>query len=143
MIDEKTETVQEMSAKCAGTLMAALGIEFEIAEKDYVRASMPVDARTRQCVGLLHGGASAALAETLGSFGAWLNVDRTTTGVVGVQINANHLRSVSEGRVIGHARPLHRGRRTQVWEVKIETEDQQLVCVSQCTVMNIPLKQGK
>jgi 1,4-dihydroxy-2-naphthoyl-CoA hydrolase len=114
------------------TLMGALGIELTEIGDDYLRGRMPVDARTRQPNGLLHGGASVALAETLGSFAAGLCVDNAR--VVGIEINANHVRGVTEGWVIGTARPLHVGRSTQVWEIRIEDEAGRLVCASRLTL---------
>ena len=113
--------------------MQPLGIRFTEIGPDYVRGSMPVDARTHQPYGLLHGGASVALAETLGSTAAGLCVE-PDQGVVGIEINANHLRGVREGLVTGTARPLHVGRSTQVWEIRIEDEAGQLVCVSRLTM---------
>ena len=116
-----------------GTLMQPLGIRFTEIGPDYVRGTMPVDARTHQPYGLLHGGASVALAETLGSTAAGLCVEEGQ-GVVGIEINANHLRGVREGIVTGTARPLHVGRSTQVWEIRIEDEAGQLVCISRLTL---------
>ncbi len=100
---------------------------------------MPVDARTHQPYGLLHGGASAALAETLGSTGGMLVLDPAQSVVVGLEINANHLRAVKSGVVTGTARPLHLGRSTQVWEIRIEDEQQRLVCISRLTLAVVPL----
>ena len=116
------------------TMMDHLGIEFLEVGDDYVKARMPVDHRTRQPMGLLHGGASMALAETLGSIGAWLCVDPSRYACVGLEINANHLRGVREGWVYGVARPLHIGRTTHVWEIKITNEEDKLVCVSRITM---------
>ena len=116
-----------------GTLMQPLGIRFTEIGADYLRGTMPVDARTRQPYGLLHGGASVALAETLGSTAGGLCVEEGQ-GVVGIEINANHLRGVREGVVTGTARPLHVGRSTQVWEIRIEDEAGQLVCISRLTL---------
>ena len=116
-----------------GTLMQPLGIRFTEIGADYLRGTMPVDARTRQPYGLLHGGASVALAETLGSTAGGLCVEEGQ-GVVGIESNANHLRGVREGVVTGTARPLHVGRSTQVWEIRIEDEAGQLVCISRPTL---------
>jgi uncharacterized protein (TIGR00369 family) len=116
-----------------GTAMAPLGIVFTEVGPDYLRATMPVDARTRQPYGLLHGGASVLLAETLGSSAGMLCVDEDSI-VVGIEINANHLRGVRDGRVTGTARPLHLGRSTQVWEIRIEDDGGRLVCVSRLTL---------
>ena len=112
----------------------AIGIELKLLTPDKVVATMPVDDRTLQSFGILHGGASAALAETVASIGAYLNVDEETQAAVGLELNANHLRAKREGTVTATATPLHRGRRTQVWEVRIEDEEGRLVCVSRCTL---------
>ena len=111
-----------------------LGIEFRELSRDRVIATMPVDTRTRQPVGILHGGASAALAETAASIAAWLNIDQETQADVGVELNANHLRSKTDGTVTATATPLHRGRRLHVWDIRIEDEDGRLVCASRCTL---------
>ena len=113
--------------------MAPLGIVFTEIGPDFVRATMPVDARTRQPYGLLHGGASVLLAETLGSTAGNLCVEPGEL-CVGIEINANHLNAVREGQVTGTARPLHVGRRTQVWEIRIEDDPGRLVCVSRLTL---------
>jgi 1,4-dihydroxy-2-naphthoyl-CoA hydrolase len=111
-----------------------LGIEFTEIGPDFLRARMPVDDRTRQPYGILHGGASVALAETLGSTAAGLVVDPDKYRVVGQEINANHVRAVSEGFVIGTTRPLHVGKRSHVWEIRIEDEQDRLVCISRITM---------
>jgi 1,4-dihydroxy-2-naphthoyl-CoA hydrolase len=111
-----------------------IGIEFIEIGPDYLRARMPVDGRTLQPFGILHGGASVALAETLGSTAAALVVDRTKQRVVGQEINANHVRAASEGYVIGTARPVHLGRRSHVWEIRIADEKDRLVCISRITM---------
>ena len=112
----------------------AIGIEIVTLTKDKVVATMPVDDRTKQPFGLLHGGASAALAETVASLGAYLNVDQTTQAAVGVELNANHLRGKTEGTVTATATPVHRGRTIHVWEIRIEDEESRLICVSRCTL---------
>ena len=111
-----------------------IGIEFTEVGDDFLKAKMPVDLRTVQPQGLLHGGASAALAETLGSVAANLCVDHTRRVCVGLEINANHIRSVRNGYVYGQARPFHLGQSTQVWEIEIRDEKQNLVCVSRLTM---------
>lgn len=116
------------------TLMDALGIETVTLDKDKVVMTMPVHGATRQPFGLLHGGASVALAESAASLGTWLNVDQSSQVVVGIEINANHIRSRREGLVTAVATPLHRGRTTMVWDIRITDEDDKLVCVSRCTV---------
>lgn len=117
----------------AGTAMEVLGIRFTDIGPDYVRGTMPVDPRTHQPYGLLHGGASVLLAETLGSSAGGLCVPEGK-GVVGIEINANHVRGVREGVVTGTARPIHVGGSTQVWEIRIEDEQGRLVCISRLTL---------
>ena len=111
-----------------------LGIEFTEIGADFLRGRMPVDERTKQPYGILHGGASVALAETLGSTAAGLAVDPDKYRVVGQEINANHVRAVSDGFVVGTTRALHIGRRSHVWEIRIEDERQRLVCISRLTM---------
>ncbi len=112
----------------------ALDITFTSFKKNEIKASMPVNKNSIQPFGLLHGGASVSLAETLASVGAWLNIKEEKTAV-GVEINANHIRSVQKGEMVnGTATPVHRGRQTQVWETKIYNQDEKLVCVSRCTL---------
>lgn len=111
-----------------------IGIEFTEVGDDYLTARMPVDHRTTQPMGLLHGGASCVLAESLGSIGGSFCVDLTKQIVVGLEINANHIRGVRDGFVYGTARPIHIGKSTQVWEIKIVNESKQLVCVSRLTL---------
>ena len=129
----RTTTLEALNALSRDTAMEPLGIVFTELGPDYLRGTMPVDARTRQPYGLLHGGASALLAETLGSSAGGLCVDEGQ-GVVGIEINANHLAGVRSGRVTGTARPLHVGRSTQVWEIRIEDEHGRLACVSRLTL---------
>lgn len=117
-----------------------LGIEWTGLGDNYLKARMPVDDRTRQPYGLLHGGASCALAETLGSVGAALVVDSTKFNCVGLEINANHVRSAREGYVTGVASPLHIGASTQVWDIKIYDEREKLICISRLTVAVIARK---
>ncbi|MFD0739798.1 hotdog fold thioesterase [Lysobacter koreensis] len=128
-----TTTVADLNALSAGTAMQPLGIVFTEIGPDYLRATMPVDARTLQPYGLLHGGASVLLAETLGSSAGGMCVP-AGKGVVGIEINANHLRGVRSGLVTGTARPLHVGASTQVWEIRIEDERGRLACVSRLTL---------
>ena len=127
-------TVQEMNSVHAGTLVEHVGIEFTEAGEDFVRGTMPVDGRTRQPYGLLHGGASVVLAETLGSMGAVMCVDVGEYQCVGQEINANHVRAARSGIVTGTARPAHIGGRTQVWAIDILNEAGKLVCTSRLTV---------
>ncbi|MBC7623863.1 MAG: hotdog fold thioesterase [Aeromicrobium sp.] len=116
------------------TLVSHLGILFTDIGDDYLRATMPVDHRTHQPMGILHGGASLALAETMGSVGAYLCVDMKKYNVVGLEINANHIRSVSDGLVTGTAKPIHVGRSTQLWEIRITDEAGKLTCISRITI---------
>lgn len=116
------------------TMGEHLGMVFTEIGDDYIKATMPVDHRTKQPYGLLHGGASVALAETLGSVGAALTVDPLKAICVGQEINANHLRSVRSGLVTGIAKPIHIGASSQVWEIKIYDEREKLVCISRLTV---------
>ncbi|MCZ0755723.1 hotdog fold thioesterase [Anoxybacillus sp. J5B_2022] len=117
-----------------GTLIETLGIEIIELGQGHVVATMPVDHRTHQPFGLLHGGASVALAETVASIGAYALVDHETEGVVGLEINANHIRAVRSGTVTATGTVLHRGKTTMVWDIKITDEQQRLVCVSRCTI---------
>lgn len=128
------ETVNAWSAR---TLMQALDIRITEIGDDYLRGTMPVDDRTRQPYGILHGGASIALAETLGSTAAMLCCD-DSRAAVGLDINANHLRAVREGIVSGTARPIHVGRSTQVWEIRIENEVGELTCIARLTMAVVP-----
>ncbi|MFP7723330.1 hotdog fold thioesterase [Lysobacter sp. A3-1-A15] len=123
----------ELNALSADTAIATLGIVFTELGPDYLRGTMPVDARTHQPYGLLHGGASVLLAETLGSSAGNLSVPEGKL-CVGIEINANHVRAARHGTVTGTARPLHVGASTQVWEIRIEDERGRLVCVSRLTL---------
>lgn len=116
------------------SLIGHLGIEFVEVGEDYLRARMPVDDRTRQPIGVLHGGASVALAETLASWAATFTVDPDEAHCVGMEINANHLRPAAAAWVSGTARPISLGRRTQVWEIRISDDDGRLICISRCTM---------
>jgi 1,4-dihydroxy-2-naphthoyl-CoA hydrolase len=116
------------------TLGEQLGMEFTEIGEDYIKGTMPVDHRTKQPYGLLHGGASVALAETLGSIGSALVVDQSKFNCVGLEINANHLRSVRDGFVTGIARPIHIGASTHVWDIRITDQRDKLVCISRLTV---------
>lgn len=133
--DTTLESLQRMNK---GNMCEHIGIEYTEIGADYLVARMPVDHRTVQPMGLLHGGASVALAETLGSIAANCCIDPSKQYCVGLEINANHVRSVREGYVYGRATALHIGKTTQIWEIKITDEQQRLVCVSRITmaVMN-------
>lgn len=126
-------SLEHLNAVSHDTAIRALGIVFTEVGPDYVRATMPVDIRTRQPYGRLHGGASVLLAETLGSTAGNLCVQPGEI-CVGMEINANHLAAVREGQVTGTARPLHVGRSTQVWEIRIEDDSGRLVCISRLTL---------
>ncbi|MBD1397535.1 hotdog fold thioesterase [Pontibacter sp. JH31] len=136
-MDSTLEKLQEWRKN---TMVEHLGIELTEYGEGYICGKMPVDHRTHQPMGLLHGGASVALAETLASIGAALSVDLSKKACVGLEINANHIRSVHEGWVYGKATALHTGRSTQVWEVRITTEAGELVCLSRMTVAVIDKK---
>ena len=123
----------------AETLLTTLGIEITEAGKRRVVARMPVGPKVHQPFGLLHGGASVALAETVASTGAWMNVDRERETIVGIEINANHMRGKRDGVVTAVATPVHVGRRTQVWEIRITDEEEKIVCISRCTIAVVPL----
>lgn len=116
------------------TMAAHLGIEFTQVGNDFLRARMPVDERTVQPFGILHGGASASLAETVGSIAGAFCVDRDKKIVVGLEINCNHVRSIREGYVYGTARPIHLGGLTQIWDIRILDEREKLVCISRLTL---------
>lgn len=123
----------------ANTMMETLGIRFTEIGDDWLRGTMPVDHRTHQPYGLLHGGASVVLAETLGSSAAMLSLDPSEVAV-GLDINANHIRGVRSGIVTGTAHMVHIGRTTQVWEIRIEAETGELVCISRITMAVIPAR---
>ncbi|MBX3620746.1 MAG: hotdog fold thioesterase [Rhizobacter sp.] len=126
-------SVEILTALSVNTASTYVGIEFLEVGDDYLSARMPVDPRTRQPAGILHGGMSVVLAETLGSCGAALAAPRGHR-VVGLDINANHLRAVTEGWVTGVARPIHIGRTTQVWQIDMRNDDGKLTCVSRITM---------
>ena len=130
---QRASSLEALNALSAGTAMEPLGIVFTELGPDYLRATMPVDARTLQPYGLLHGGASVLLAETLGSTAGMLCVAEGELAV-GIEINANHLDAVRSGTVTGTARPLKIGRRTQVWEIRIEDDAGRLACISRLTL---------
>ena len=134
--------IAELQAHGRDTLVNHLGIEFLELGPDFLRARMPVDSRTHQPAGLLHGGASAALAETLASEASLLCLDRSRQRCVGLEINANHVRGAQSGFVVGIARPIHIGRSTHVWDVRITDERGKLVCVARMTmaILNMPTK---
>ena len=130
-------SLERINGWSANTMMETLGIRITEIGDDWLRGTMPVDHRTHQPYGLLHGGASVVLAETLGSSAAMLALDPSEVAV-GLDINANHIRGVRSGTVTGTARMVHIGRTTQVWEIRIETEAGELVCISRITMAVIP-----
>lgn len=134
-----TPDLERLNALSAHTLVAHLGIRVTAFGDDWVAGTMPVDARTQQPFGLLHGGASAALAETLGSLAANLCCEPGKARAVGLEINANHLRATTSGVVTGTARPVHIGRTTQVWDIRIEDEHGRAICVSRLTCAVVPV----
>ena len=130
------DKVKMMFSEKMKTMGDALGIEYTKISRDEMVALMPVNENTIQPFGILHGGASVALAETLSSIGAWLNLDSDDQTAVGLEINANHIKTVRKGGTVrGIARPVHRGAQTQVWETRIETESGKLVSISRCTLV--------
>ncbi len=133
-IFQKSFDLADLNARSTGTLSAAVGIAITEIGADFLRGTLPVDTRTKQPFGLLHGGASVALAETLGSLAGWLCRPEDGSNVVGIEINANHLRGMRQGQVTGTARPLHLGNSTQVWEIRIEDDAGHLVCISRLTL---------
>lgn len=130
--------IAEYRALAPHSLAEHLGIELQELGPDRVVATMPVDARTRQPFGVLHGGASVALAETVASLGAWHCVDRERFAAVGLEINANHLRGVRDGVVRAVGTPVHRGRSTHVWSIEIRDETERMVCIARCTLAIVP-----
>ncbi|GAB2580656.1 hotdog fold thioesterase [Dyella jejuensis] len=135
---KQSTDLDRLNSWSANTLMEALGIRMTAVGDDWLQGTMPVDRRTHQPYGLLHGGASVALAETLGSSAAMLTLDPEKERAVGLDINANHVRGVTSGSVTGTARALHIGRSTQVWEIRIEDEGGKLVCMSRLTMAVVP-----
>jgi 1,4-dihydroxy-2-naphthoyl-CoA hydrolase len=127
-------SLDQLNSMATNTISEVLDIRFTEIGENTLSASMPVDKRTHQPLGLLHGGASVVLAETLGSVAAMLMVDPETHYCVGLEINANHIRGVKDGRVTGHTSPIHVGGSTQVWQIEVFNEKEQLVCTSRITM---------
>ena len=130
----KELSIEDFGQLGKGTMGEYLGIRWSEIGDNFLKATMPVDHRTRQPYGLLHGGASCTLAETIGSVGSAMVIDHTKFYCVGLEINANHIRSAKDGFVTGIASPLHLGTTTHVWDIKIYDEREKLVCVSRLTV---------
>lgn len=137
---KKPQTVEELNIRGKNTLPETIGIEITEVGNDYLKATMPVDQRTRQPLGILHGGASVALAETLGSIAANMAADEDSY-CVGLEINANHVAKASNGFVTGITNPVHIGRQTQIWEIKTYREDGKLNCISRITMAVLKKKQ--
>jgi 1,4-dihydroxy-2-naphthoyl-CoA hydrolase len=133
MINPKV-TLQFLQSTSKNTLVEHLGIEYIDSGADFIKAKMPVDHRTHQPLGLLHGGASVALAETLGSIAANCTLDPEKQYAVGLEINANHIKSARSGWVYGITRPIHIGKKTQVWEIRVTNEADELLCISRITI---------
>ena len=138
-------TIEQLNSPHLKTMVTNLGIDFVEVGEEHITARMPVDERTIQPFGLLHGGASVALAETLGSVAASLTIDLSKQMPVGMEINANHLRPVSSGWVLGVVKPVHLGSTTQVWETRITNQDGKLVCISRLTmaILNRPVRSNE
>ena len=128
-----TMTIDDLNKRGKNTMSDFLGIQFTEIGDDFITASMPVNERTKQPIGILHGGANVALAETVASTGANAVVDYTLFYCVGLEINANHIRSAKEGLIIATAKPIHLGRTTQVWEIQIKNEQGKQTCISRMT----------
>jgi 1,4-dihydroxy-2-naphthoyl-CoA hydrolase len=131
-------TLAQLNATSQGNMIGELGIEYTALGPDYLVAKMPVNHKTKQPMGLLHGGASVVLAETVGSMASNILVDRTQHYGVGLEINANHVRKATEGYVYAVAKPLHIGKSTHVWDIRITDEQEQLICASRLTVAILP-----
>ena len=131
---KKDFSLSDLATMGKGTMGEHIGIEWSTVGEDFLSARMPVDHRTIQPYGLLHGGASVTLAETLGSIGSWLVIDNENFICVGQEINANHIRSARNGLVTGIATPIHLGASSHVWEIKIYDVAEKLVCISRLTV---------
>jgi len=128
------QSLEDMRSFATRTMNEYIGIHLTELGEDWLKATMPVDHRTVQAYGILHGGASAALAETIGSIASAMVIDRENFFCVGLEINANHIRSVRKGSVTGIARPIHLGGMTHVWDIRITDEEDRLICISRLTV---------
>lgn len=134
MVFSHKPSLDQINQSGRNTMTDHLGIVFTEIADDHLTATMPVDERTKQPMGLLHGGANVVLAETLGSVAASLTIDLKKQTCVGLEINANHLKGVTNGSVTGITTPIHIGKSTQVWEIKITNEQGQLCCISRITM---------
>lgn len=135
----KVSPLEELNKFGKNSILEVLDIRITGINEDYIEATMPVDKRTHQVYGILHGGASVVLAETLGSMGAMLTIDQARFHCVGIDVNANHIKAVRSGMVTGRATPLHTGKSTQVWQIEIKNEKSELVCISRLTVAVVPI----
>jgi 1,4-dihydroxy-2-naphthoyl-CoA hydrolase len=136
----KKVPLEVLNKNAHNTIMEVLDIKITNLTEEYIEATMPVDKRTHQPYGVLHGGASVVLAETLGSLGSMLTIDADKFQCYGIDINANHIKAVLSGLVTGRATPIHTGRSTQVWSIEIKNEAGELVCISRLTVAVVPSK---
>ncbi len=141
MIWFKDYTIKELNKISENTMVSHLGMVFTEIGEDFLKMQMPVDNRTIQPAGILHGGASVAMAETIGSVGAYLTIDPVQSQCVGLEINTNHIKSVADGKVVGVGKPIHIGRSTQIWEVRITNEEGKLCAISRITLAVLDLKQ--
>ena len=137
---EKQEKLKRINDSIQNTMTSTIGIEITDIGDDFICGKMPVDERTTQPFGLLHGGASAALAETLGSIGGGIKVYSNNETVVGIEINANHLKSARDGWVYGKATTIRIGKKIQVWNIEITNDSNDIICVSRLTLVVIPKK---
>ena len=137
---DKQEKIQRVNDSIQNTMSSTIGIEITDIDNDFICGKMPVDERTIQPFGLLHGGASVALAETLGSIAGGIKVYPNNETVVGIEINANHLKSARDGWVYGKATPIRIGKKIQVWNIEISNDSGDLICVSRLTLAVIPKK---
>jgi len=139
---KKNYTIEDLNKMSKGTMADHLGMQFTEIGEDFIKLQLPVDHRSKQPYGLLHGGASAALAETIGSVASSMCINNEKQLCVGMEINCNHLRGVRDGVVTATARPLHLGAASHVWDIKIEDEKERLVCVSRLTVAILKKKES-
>jgi 1,4-dihydroxy-2-naphthoyl-CoA hydrolase len=140
MIFPPNITLDSLNERGKNSMTEFVGIEFTKIGENFLEATMPVNEKTKQPLGLLHGGANVVLAETLGSVAAALTVNPELQFCVGLEINANHIKSVKEGKVKGVTTPIHIGKKTQIWEIKIYNESQELTCISRLTIAVIDKK---
>lgn len=140
MIWVQKPNIESINQFCKNTMCETLGMEFLEVGDDFLTARMPVNHNTKQPAGLLHGGASVALAESLGSVASVFCMKDKTTMPVGLEINANHLQSARDGFVYGQVKPIRIGSKTHIWSIEIKNEKQELICISRLTVMIVPAK---